>query len=236
MSISGVGPYDRADEWLDVLVRLPAFVWPTATRLVIVSPHPDDETFGAGGLMSAALDRGLNVSVVSVTNGEAAYSHPNLAQVRQAELRIALERMADGRSFEHVLLQLPDGAVAQHLGSLETALHTYFRHDDAVFAPFDDDGHPDHTATAQATMAAAQKKGATVRLFPIWAYRYQSPEHSVIAKGQALYLSSRLQEKKVHAVTAYASQLEPSHPVVPASLVDCLCGPFECFVDPAVIS
>lgn len=92
MSLSGVGPYDRADEWLDVLARLPAFVWPSARRIVIVSPHPDDETFGAGGLMSAALDRGLNVEVMSVTNGEAAYPHPNLAQVRQAELHVARAR------------------------------------------------------------------------------------------------------------------------------------------------
>lgn len=236
MSLTDAGPYDRAEEWLDVLRHLPAFVWPVASRLVIVSPHPDDETFGAGGLLSAALDRGLDVAVVSVTSGEAAYPHPDLAQVRRCELDRALQRLTDGRPFEHLLLQLPDGAVSQHLGALTTALHEIVRTIDAVFAPFDDDGHPDHTATAQASLAAAHEKGVPVRLFPIWAYRYQSPAHSAIGRGQALHLSARLQEKKLLAITEYSSQLHPDDPVVPASLVDCLSGPFECFVDPGAAS
>ncbi len=41
-----------------------------ARRLLIVAPHPDDETIGSGGLVQAALARGLQVRVVILTNGD----------------------------------------------------------------------------------------------------------------------------------------------------------------------
>lgn len=39
-------------------------------RLVVVAPHPDDETLGAGGLIQAVLARGGAVSIVWVTAGD----------------------------------------------------------------------------------------------------------------------------------------------------------------------
>ena len=39
-------------------------------RLLVISPHPDDETLGAGGLIQAALAQGLEVKVVLMTNGD----------------------------------------------------------------------------------------------------------------------------------------------------------------------
>jgi LmbE family N-acetylglucosaminyl deacetylase len=42
----------------------------SGNRLLIVSPHPDDESLGAGGLISEAVARGATVKVVFVTNGD----------------------------------------------------------------------------------------------------------------------------------------------------------------------
>ncbi len=39
-------------------------------RLVLVAPHPDDETLGAGGLVQRVLERGGSVLVVLVTAGD----------------------------------------------------------------------------------------------------------------------------------------------------------------------
>ncbi|HEY5120093.1 MAG TPA: PIG-L family deacetylase, partial [Acidimicrobiales bacterium] len=66
---------------------------------MVVSPHPDDEVLGAGGLIQVALSQHVLVEVVAVTDGEA--SHPrstvattlNLARVRSAESRVALSRL-----------------------------------------------------------------------------------------------------------------------------------------------
>ena len=41
-----------------------------AERLVVVAPHPDDETLGAGGLMQRVLASGGSVRVVLVTAGD----------------------------------------------------------------------------------------------------------------------------------------------------------------------
>jgi LmbE family N-acetylglucosaminyl deacetylase len=39
-------------------------------RLLVISPHPDDEVLGAGGLIQAALAQGASVKVVMLTNGD----------------------------------------------------------------------------------------------------------------------------------------------------------------------
>src|SRR5580692_8282234 len=64
---------------------------PRAGPLVVVAPHPDDETLGAGGLIHTwAARHGLPVVIVSVTDGEAACPEiPNLAAVRRSELEAA---------------------------------------------------------------------------------------------------------------------------------------------------
>ncbi len=43
---------------------------PPATRLVVVAPHPDDETIAAGGLIQRVVETGGQVHVVFVTNGD----------------------------------------------------------------------------------------------------------------------------------------------------------------------
>lgn len=42
-----------------------------ASRIMVVSPHPDDETLACGGLIQRALSRGAQVSVVVLTSGDA---------------------------------------------------------------------------------------------------------------------------------------------------------------------
>lgn len=69
----------------------------TATLLAIF-PHPDDETFSAGGIMAAAArDLGDNVILICATRGEAgesgdpSHNTPEaLGQAREAELRAAM--------------------------------------------------------------------------------------------------------------------------------------------------
>lgn len=43
-------------------------------RVVIVSPHPDDEILATAGIMQHCADSGLPCTVIAVTSGEA--SHP----------------------------------------------------------------------------------------------------------------------------------------------------------------
>ena len=39
-------------------------------RLLVIAPHPDDETVGAGGAIATARRRGWTVTIVYVTSGD----------------------------------------------------------------------------------------------------------------------------------------------------------------------
>lgn len=50
-------------------VRLPAAGQSASWRMLVFSPHPDDETLGAGAYIAMSVDRGAIVRIVLVTNG-----------------------------------------------------------------------------------------------------------------------------------------------------------------------
>src|SRR5437762_25173 len=64
--------------------------------LLVLAPHPDDESLGCGGLIAEACGRGQDVHVVILTDGTG--SHPNsrawprhrLKALREAEAREAV--------------------------------------------------------------------------------------------------------------------------------------------------
>ncbi len=78
-------PLVLEDEWLAALEDLP--VWaPPPTPVVVLAPHPDDETLGAGGFIAAQWLHGRDVIVVAATDGESAYGYdPNLGKIRESE-------------------------------------------------------------------------------------------------------------------------------------------------------
>jgi LmbE family N-acetylglucosaminyl deacetylase len=51
--------------------------------LLVIAPHCDDETIGSGGLIQAALERGLQVRVVIATAGDG-YPHATMIEFRRA--------------------------------------------------------------------------------------------------------------------------------------------------------
>src|SRR5437868_15283149 len=64
--------------------------------MLVVVAHPDDETFGTGSVIAAAVARGARVVVCCATRGEAGVdtsgttsSREELAAVREQELRSA---------------------------------------------------------------------------------------------------------------------------------------------------
>lgn len=80
--------------------------------LVVVAPHPDDETIGCGGLIALATNENVCVTIVVVTDGAA--SHPGsgswpparIARQRRSELEHAIEILGVTRT--PYCLGLPD--------------------------------------------------------------------------------------------------------------------------------
>ncbi len=226
-----LGP--SAAMWDEALRNLPPFRWPGTDRMVVVSPHPDDETLGVGGLIAMALDRSLPVVVLCVTNGEAAYSGRDLASVRRGELAEALAFLGEDGSITHHFLDLPDGGVEGCEIELRNIVRHFLAPGDLVLCPLLDDGHSDHAATATAAMEAAHQVGAHVRCFPIWAWRHHDVSSSALLQGEKLTLTRTARRRKQRAIACFQSQIGTENPVVPSWMLERLDRDFETLVDPS---
>ncbi len=137
--------------------RLPAW------RCVLaVVAHPDDESFGLGGLLAAFGEQGARLAVLCFTRGEASTLHGvsgDLADIRAREIAAAAEELGVGTVDLH---SYPDGCLpGMPVQELATHVIVLAQRLDArgllVFDPAGVTGHPDHRqATAAACMAAAK--------------------------------------------------------------------------------
>jgi len=221
------------------LQRLPELRLPTVARVVVVAPHPDDEVFGAAGLMQELAGRGAEVVVVGVTDGEGSHPGvPGIVPLRARERELALARLGLGDA--HVVrLGLPDGAVASRLSGLTGALRRFLRHDDLCVAPWHHDGHPDHDAAGAAAMEACAETGSPLLQYLVWAWHWVQPDDQAIPWRRCgrLSMSRGAADRKRWSAQAFGSQLRVSadaprrEPVLPDPVLKRLLRRHETFVD-----
>jgi LmbE family N-acetylglucosaminyl deacetylase len=80
-------------------------------RVMVVTAHPDDAEFGAGGTIAKFVKEGSDVTYVVLTNGNKGSSDRTMTPARLAEIRAAEQRQAARTlGVEHVeLLGYEDG-------------------------------------------------------------------------------------------------------------------------------
>lgn len=233
--IHGMGTSEaawRQSPWLAKLpVQDPQQLFNGSGRVVVISPHPDDEVLGCGGLLFHAHQLGLEILVISVTDGEACYpddlswTRERLRAVRAKELVAAMRELGvDAKSIQ--ALHVPDGEVAQHEAELCTQLSSLLRADDRAFVTWQADGHPDHESTGRATQKAAARCGASVFQFPIWAWHWlsASPPNSPLPSARGYRLSNEAALAKRRSLAHFASQLGGAgtgiaHPILGPSVL-----------------
>ena len=150
-------------------------------KLLVSVAHPDDETFGCGSVIAAAIEDGHEVVVVCATRGEAGEPRPgslaegvDLASARGAELYEAAAVLGgarvrlldfgdsgwDGPTPEQSLCGAPLEEVAAQLAAI---LRTELPDVIVTLDPGGGDGHRDHVRIAEATTIAfdrTQRDGA----------------------------------------------------------------------------
>ena len=140
--------------------KRPEHALPAAGRVLAVCAHPDDESFGLGGILGTYADQGVGVGVLCLTRGEAstlAATDADLATARTAELACASRELGVGRRWHG---DYPDGELAgQPLAWLVDEVRqvlTEYRPDLVVaFDPDGITGHPDHQRATRAAVSAA---------------------------------------------------------------------------------
>ncbi len=215
-------------------VRADAQAWePPRLPTIIVAPHPDDETLLSGGLLARQSEAGVEVTVVAVTDGEAAYpgDPEGLAQRRRIEQCHALRALSNVEVPVH-RLGIPDGEVGAHLPRLVDALEERLTAPSLVVAPWRLDHHCDHEAVGRATHRAALRCGAVVAEGFFWTWHHRQPDE-LRRPLRELRLSERVMERKRRALSSHRSQLTGeggSPPVLPADLLAPFAWPSEYFM------
>jgi LmbE family N-acetylglucosaminyl deacetylase len=201
------------------LRELPPVAVPTANRVLIVAPHPDDEVLGAGGLMQRLVSASMDIEILALTDGEA--SHPlsatartiDLAAVRASEVLTSLGHLGWDRP-EVTRLGIPDGHVGAFEGDVAAAIRRRLGPGDLCVAPWSRDGHPDHDAAGRASEAVSVEVGATLLGFLVWAWHWADPMGPDLPWDRLarLDLASSERDAKRRAVHSFRSQIRPLGP------------------------
>ncbi|WP_181408126.1 PIG-L family deacetylase [Pararhizobium mangrovi] len=209
--------------------------------LVVLSPHPDDETFGTSALISGSARAGRTMGIVAVTDGEASHRSPSiprerLAEIRTAEQQAAVESLgvADARWLR---LHLADSGAGRDPRMAEAAGRVATFLDEigatALCAPHPDDPHPDHHATA-ALAEAVRALRPRIRLlhYYVWSMRLGDDEPCRTEGLTPFRLATDI-EAKGRAIACHRSQLgalvtdDPEGFVLPEWFLEAQRAPFE---------
>ena len=145
-------------------------------RLLCICAHPDDECFGFGGALALYASRDVEVSVLCLTDGQAATnrgdsaSNKELGQTRRAEFEASCKVLGvknyevlnyhDGQLVNEILSELA-GVLVGHIRRLRPHVVITFGAEGGL------NTHPDHTTVSAATAAAFHWSGSHKRYITI---------------------------------------------------------------------
>lgn len=196
-----------------------------ARRLVVVAPHPDDEVLTCGALLHGHASQGGDSLVVAVTDGEAShegttgYDPARLASQRRQESMEGLKRL-DVPKQAIVRLGLPDGGLQQRKNDLWLRLTYLIRPADVVVTTWRRDGHPDHEACGDTAAQVCLAKGVALLEAPVWMWHWARPWDPQVHwdRLKRMPVDSEMQARKLHALAAHRSQMDPRSTNSPAVL------------------
>jgi LmbE family N-acetylglucosaminyl deacetylase len=145
--------------WLVGFVQANDFSVPTKPirgykKILYVSPHPDDETLSAGGLLAKAAQHGAHVQAVILTQGEHgtpdAHLDDSLRSIRIAEAQAAAQQLG---IMSPIQADFGDGQLTENRQGLTTYLKTLLITEKPdLIITYDTSGlygHPDHIVVSE---------------------------------------------------------------------------------------
>ena len=172
-------------------------------RVLVLSPHPDDEAIGLGGTIRLHVERGDTVEVIFLTSGEngvKGHAPDEVACTREAEACAAAKILGYGQLD---FWRASDGAL-QATRELVERLQRKIDHSrpDFIYVPHEAEMHPDHRAAAQlvtSAVASLNPGGPSVLMYEVWTPLQQIDHVEDI--------SAHI-ETKIAAIRAHQSQCE----------------------------
>jgi LmbE family N-acetylglucosaminyl deacetylase len=143
-------------------------------RVLVIAPHPDDETLGCGATIALHCSAGDTITALIVTDGGRSKAHglsrAEMISIRADEANAAIAQLG---AVEIMQLALPEGEWSEEeLGAHLQTIFTDLR-PTILYAPSCIDYHPEHIRVAGALAQVLQKQLSTCRSVRV--YEVQTP-------------------------------------------------------------
>lgn len=190
-------------------------------NLLVLAPHPDDESLGCGGLIAMLKEAGSSVTIIFVTSGSASHTSKTfppttLSKIREgeavkacSELGVHISALRFLRASDSKLSELQEKDVDVLVRQvMEVFGECNFS---AIALPWRRDPHPDHRMVNTIGQLAIEKLQANVTKFeyPIWLWKNGEKSDWPLA-GEAIPYRLHIEpvfHKKWRAVERHRSQL-----------------------------
>ena len=192
-------------------------------KVLVFTPHPDDETIAVGGYIAESIQQGAEVRIVLVTDGN---KHHNEA-VRYAEFKKATAILGVAES-NLVFLGFPDGTLRRQdqavlYQHLKEQIDVYSP--DIIIYPSIRDFHADHYTTGRVIdkiLAASNSKITAFQYLVHYEFYYPDPKRLAPSlyllppvrlagfgnNWQRVMLPQNIEDIKQKAIDSYQSQLK----------------------------
>lgn len=202
----------------------------TASRLLVLAPHPDDETIGCGATVARTLTGGGEVLVVTATDGRLARMDGDpdvMAATRRRELAAAAEVLGL-TPLQVRTLDFPDRDLNGHEMALTDSLATVIRswQPSVVLVTGVCDPNPDHAALGRAARRAMAGQSGALFEYMVWGWvkptlwllgslGYSNHGRGAARANHAVTVQTEgFLSTKRQALSCHQSQLGPSAPAV----------------------
>lgn len=170
--------------------------------VLVLAPHPDDESIGCGGALHQHATNGDRVIVAFLTSGDRGIANlPPTAAAARREQEADRAAAVLGINDLH-FLRFPDGGLADVVGDAAAQVATLIGSEqpDWLYLPHPGEAHADHRVTAQVAARALPRDAAfAIRGFEVW---------TPIAEPHEMDDISAVMAAKLEAIRCYESQVE----------------------------
>lgn len=181
-------------------------------RVLVVAPHPDDETLGVGGTISKLADQGSDVYVLIVSGHlPPIYKRENYEiTVTEAQKAFDILGVSDSRFLEIPATMIGDEPIHEVNGKICQVMNEIKPH--IVFCPYPD-RHIDHRLVFDSVMVATRPVGVGKSIEIVAAYETLSETHwnaphiePNFTPNWVIDISETI-ETKLEALKCYKSQI-----------------------------
>jgi len=181
-------------------------------KVLIISPHPDDETLGMGGSISKFIEMNYEVFVLVVSGHLPPLYNKSVFEKTQLEAYAAFEILGVERiKFLKIPATMVGAVPVSELNQMISDVVSEFK-PNMVFIPFPD-RHIDHRIIFESSMVSVRPIGAGKDIELVAAYETLSETHWNAPHIESNFIHnltidiSNYYENKIRALKCYESQL-----------------------------